>query len=86
MYERDPVTAAPRTWFLIDQLDALAPEVVEGSIEVADSDPQVVQPGATPLDEPLDRRVWSCGLDELEVNPSDLEHGLLDPVVLDMLA
>jgi hypothetical protein len=46
----------------------------------------VVQSRAAALDEPRDGGVLAAGLHELEVHAGDVEHRLLDAVLLDVLA
>lgn len=83
--ERDAVSATTGPRLLVDELHALLAQVGERVVERPDGEPEVVQSRAAARDESLDRRPLVGGLHELEVHARDLDHGLLDAVLNDVL-
>jgi len=86
VHERDGVAAATWSRGLVDEPDALAAQVVQGVLHGVDSEADVMQPRAVLREVLRDGGIVAGGLQQLDEDAADIEHGFLDAIGFDALA
>ena len=80
MYEGDPLSLGARSRGIVDEPYAARPASLQGSVEIVNGEADVMNCGATALNEPGDRGFGRVGLEQLDQRFSRLERDDTRPV------